>query len=524
MRVVGLVLLLVAHGASAAVRFALVIGHDVGLPDERALHWAESDAAKVFRLLTELGGVDEARGALLQGQPVRAVELAMARLAGQVAEARRRGEWTEVIVFFSGHGDLATLHLGDDRLPRATLEAWVKAVPADATLVFIDACRTGPVRSGASKGLRRAPAFDVRFSRQAGMSGRVTIESVGADESAQESDDLQSGFFTHHLLAGLRGAADVDRDKRVSLAEAYRYAYHRTVTTSFGAAEAAQHPSMSAELEGEGEFIVTSLDRASALLQVEADVSGELLVLDDAAGTVVSEVRLSGAGPLVLALPVGDYRLVRRAGSRVWAGRARLVWGRSATVTAEQLVEQPRVAAMQRGASLEVAPWRLWAGGSAAAPRALGAGISLGVRAGVERRLTGLWGVGLRLGGGSARALTPRWALQQVEVAGGPVVTVERAVGLVRLGLALGVEGVGIVSAGVHLEAERLASADAGPVQTDGWTLGAGFQADAWVGLALPASLELRLSAGMAVSWVVVSGQPRTTWAPALVVALAVAR
>lgn len=512
-RLAALLLALSSVPVAAAVRFALVVGNNVGGPEDRPLKWAEADAQRVHRLLIELGGVDEPRAALLAGSAPKAVELGIARLSGEVAEARRRGERTEVFVYYSGHGDSTSLHLGDEQLPRASLQAWLEAVPADVVLTFIDACRTGPVRSGSPRGLSHAPAFDVRFARQAGLQGRVVIESAGSDEFAQESDDLEGGFFTHQLLTGLRGAADSDGDKRVSVAEAYHYAYHRTLSSSF-AAEGAQHPSMSADFEGEGELVVTSLERSGARMRLQPSLAGELLIVDDATARVVVELRMSGGAPLELALPVGDYRLIRRDGARVWAGKVRLLWQRTETVAAEALSEQPRMAALQRGTELDPAPWRLWAGAVVARPRALLSGVGGGARLGLERRIGGPMFVALRLGAGTAQAVGGLWDTRHIELSVGPALGVQVPFGLVRLACALSVELVSIFSSARHLQEERLKSASVGPTRADGWTLGPALGAEAWLGLTLPASFELRLGGGVSVAWVRYDGRVQEGLAP----------
>lgn len=513
MKRAALLLTLVALPSSAAVRFALVIGNNIGAPEDRPLKWAETDARRVHRLFTELGGVDEPRARLLAGEAPKAVELAIARLSGEVAEARRRGERTEVFVYYSGHGDSASLHLGDDKLPRASLQAWLQAVPADVVLTFIDACRTGAVRSGAARGLSHAPAFDVRFARQAGLEGRVVIESAGADEVAQESDDLEGGFFTHQLLTGLRGAADSDGDKRVSVAEAYRYAYHRTLSSSF-TAEAAQHPSMSAEFEGEGELVVTSLERSGARLRLQPDLSGELLIVDDGTARVVAELRMSGAAPLELALPVGDYRLIRRDGLHVWAGKVRLLWARTETVAAAGLVEQPRVAALQRGAELDPNPWRIWAGAFVSRPRALLTSLGAGGRAGFERRLGGFFFTSFRVAAGTAQAVGGTWNTRHTELSAGPAFGGQLSFGLVRLSAAVCAELVTIFSSAQHVQEDRLEAAGIGPTRTSGWTMGPGLGAEAWLGFTLPLSLELRMGGGISVAWVRYDGAVKDGWAP----------
>ena len=65
------------------------------------------------------------------------------------------------------------------------------------------------------------------------------LASSTASELSQESEALRASYFTHHLLSGLRGAADADRDGRVTLSEAYRYAYNRTLVATAATAPAA---------------------------------------------------------------------------------------------------------------------------------------------------------------------------------------------------------------------------------------------------------------------------------------------
>jgi hypothetical protein len=59
-------------------------------------------------------------------------------------------------------------------------------------------------------------------------------------EAAQEWSFLRGSLFTHHLLAALRGAADIDGDGRVSLSEAYTHAFRHT---TIGAIESNGGPS-----------------------------------------------------------------------------------------------------------------------------------------------------------------------------------------------------------------------------------------------------------------------------------------
>lgn len=70
----------------------------------------------------------------------------------------------------------------------------------------------------------------------------ATRSPSSADEAAQESDRIGGSFFTHALVSGMRGAADASGDGKITLTEAYRFAFEetlqRTAQTQFGS----QHP------------------------------------------------------------------------------------------------------------------------------------------------------------------------------------------------------------------------------------------------------------------------------------------
>ena len=61
------------------------------------------------------------------------------------------------------------------------------------------------------------------------MRGHAFLTSSAADERAQESDRIAASYFTYYLVSGLRGAADINPDKRVTLQEAYQFASQETL-------------------------------------------------------------------------------------------------------------------------------------------------------------------------------------------------------------------------------------------------------------------------------------------------------
>src|SRR5262249_39317613 len=155
--------------------------------------------------------------------------------------------------------------------------------PVGVALLVVDSCRSGAVTR--LKGLRPVAGTSVQVEAPE-VSGRVVIGSSGADEYAQESEALQGSHFTHHLTAALRGAGDASGDGKVTLQEAYDYAYARTVESTFATAAGPQHPTFRVDLHGRGELVLSEPGRARGRLVLASPEPGEYLVVSLERGEV----------------------------------------------------------------------------------------------------------------------------------------------------------------------------------------------------------------------------------------------
>ena len=295
----GAVVALALPAAAAPRRIAVLIGSNEGSAELRPLRFAEEDAAKLGAVLTELGGVQPADLLLLKGPSLTAVHAAFDEARRRVQEAH--SEHTVLIVFFSGHSDGAALELGAERLGFAELKQFMEGTGATVRLAIVDSCRSGALFS--AKGGAPGPSFELRLSDD-DNAGTVLLTSSAADEQALESKEIGGSFFTHHFVSGLRGAADAQGNGRVTLGEAYRYAYARTVRNTADTLNGPQHPGFDYRLTGKGELVLTELSRRSAALVLPAGVE-RALAIDKRRDQVVAE----GAGGARLSLPPGDYEV-----------------------------------------------------------------------------------------------------------------------------------------------------------------------------------------------------------------------
>jgi hypothetical protein len=280
-------LLLPATAAAEVERFAVVVGNDVGQPPDVSLRYAETDASRMAGVLQEVGGVRPEDLVLLRGQDADTVRRALIAVNERV---RTAGRPTVLLVYYSGHADAGALHMGSTRLELGELEQLVRGSAAVFRLLILDACRSGALTR--VKGGTPIPPFDIRLGERVAGEGAVFLTSSSASEDSQESDELKGSFFTHALVSGLLGAADENRDGRVTLDEAYRYAYEATLRASSRTLAGTQHPTFQYELRGAGDLVLATLEgRGQTRAWLELPPGRTWLLFQDSAdGAVVGEV------------------------------------------------------------------------------------------------------------------------------------------------------------------------------------------------------------------------------------------
>ncbi len=486
-------LCLVGGDAIATTRFALVVGHNTGDAYERPLRWAEADAARVHRALVEIGGITAERAKLLASPDRRAVDRALSELQGRIAETRDRGERSILIFYFSGHADRHALHLAAESLAVNALEARLRRAGATATVAIVDACRNDRAPRVSSKGALRAPSFAWPAESTKVPAGFVYMTSAASGEVAQESDDLQGSLFTHHLVSGLRGGADLDGDGAVTLQELYRHGHARTLQDTHRGTLAVQHSELEVDLAGEGSLIMAYPRRSRSVLELSADVTGYLLIIDDASGRIVGEYHRSASSPRRLALPPGTYRLQLRNANQVRAGLVDVRRGVT-RLGRDALRRQSMVAVLSKGAGFDPYPSVVWADGRYGTSPLPGFGAAVGMGVGVATRGPGplRWGVSLSL---SRAASEPQlWLLEQIETDLSVLVDLERPVGPVTLTAGARVGALIVRQTGERTDAERLRRISAEAESSD-WAAGPRAAAVLGVELGLSARIALRMQA-----------------------------
>ena len=347
----------IAHRPTAHA-YALVVGSNPGGQGQETLRYAEEDAARMARILRELGGYGPGRVQLVtRPTPERLLE-EIAAIGDALATAP--AEESAFFFYYSGHARANAINLGERELALATLRQKILALPAALKVVVLDACQSGAFSR--VKGAEPAADFSFNSVQRLQANGVAVMASSSATELSQESEELQSSFFTHHLLVALRGAGDSNRDGRVSLGEAYRHAYHATLASTARTQVGSQHVILETDLEGRGEIALTYLERADARLRLPRPVVGEVLIQALPSNAIIAEIQKSAGDPVDLALPHGAYRILVRQKKSVEQCDLTLAGGRMTQLHLPACTRFAHSEALGKGApgSVHMTPPEIW--------------------------------------------------------------------------------------------------------------------------------------------------------------------
>ncbi|MCF8243505.1 MAG: caspase family protein [Saprospiraceae bacterium] len=227
---------LAAATAWPGISKALVIGisnyQDDGIPD---LKYADRDAKEFIKYLKSKGG-----GGLEDNQ-IRLLTNEQATYAQIYAELdwliENCGPDDQAVIYFSGHGDVETrikrqkgFLLAYDTPPTNymigalrldDLNGYLETLVDQKSkiIVITDACHSGNLAGGMEGVGATAQALSAQFQNQ------IKIMSCQPNELSMEGEQWGGGrgVFSYHLIDGLTGMADANKDSIVTLSELERY-------------------------------------------------------------------------------------------------------------------------------------------------------------------------------------------------------------------------------------------------------------------------------------------------------------
>ena len=111
--------------------------------------------------------------------------------------------------------------LEDRRLTRSWLHELLARSPATRNHVFVDACKSYflAFEKGPGGHESAAPASLLAAGVPSRLANTGFVLSTSSDRDSHEWERYQAGILSHELRSALRGAADADRDGRITYAE-----------------------------------------------------------------------------------------------------------------------------------------------------------------------------------------------------------------------------------------------------------------------------------------------------------------
>lgn len=330
-----------APAAAHTALFSVAVGYN-GAPvsagkDLASLHFADDDAVSFHRFARTLARrsylltvpdpetLRRSPGVADEARPPSRAELAhvIAELKGELAKAAAAGDDTAVLIFYSGHGTrdaagASALTLLDGPLNQAALYDDVLApLPAGFVHLFVDACHAEAVvrpRDLQAKVVEPSAVDLGDYLSQTTLArfpnvGAVVASTAGAQ--AHEWDTYQAGIFTHEVLSALRGAADIDGNRRIEYSElgAFLAAANREVTDPRARPRTVIRPP---PLNPRIAIVDTAELRDSALIEGRPGSLGAFYV-EDGRGNRLIDMRAEPRFRVTLVVPARETLYLRNA-------------------------------------------------------------------------------------------------------------------------------------------------------------------------------------------------------------------
>jgi hypothetical protein len=238
----------------------------------------------------------------------------LAALDAAARELQSAGSDSLLLFYYSGHSDGQQVFPHGETLSIVDLRDRIARSGARVRVAILDTCRGGAWTR--TKGLSVGPPLDAVDLMNGATEGTALLSSSSGLENAHEAASMKGSFFTHHVAAGLLGAADKSGDGNVTLQEVFEYAKERTVRDSARMATTPQHPSFDMQLRGRQDIVLAQLASSPSALEVSQTNSLEVIHLGS--GVTVLETP-AGRQQLRLALVPGRYVVRRVTDGRVYS-------------------------------------------------------------------------------------------------------------------------------------------------------------------------------------------------------------
>jgi hypothetical protein len=180
-------------------------------------------------------------------------------LSKLTAMSRTANPEDSILFYFSGHGaeiegrpyllcsDSYRNTIEQTALPNELMRKTMESSLARVKMVILDACHSGVLKGAKESGIMTRSFFESFFPPPEGF---VVLSSCKLGESSHEWPEREHGVFSYYLLEGLKGTADRDGDKIITITDAHRYTSDNVKRWAFEKG-LEQNPTLDAKISGD---------------------------------------------------------------------------------------------------------------------------------------------------------------------------------------------------------------------------------------------------------------------------------
>jgi uncharacterized protein YgiM (DUF1202 family) len=153
-----------------------------------------------------------------------------------------------IILYFSGHGGPNILVAHDIPLKHSDIKEIVEQSKASKKICIADACYSGTWSKSASAQMVQKSLTQSQLERlyydalSSSGNGLALFMSSQRNETSIEAPNLQQGLFTYYIIEGLKGKADSDGNKIITVEELYQYVKVKVSTRALSEFSHSQNP------------------------------------------------------------------------------------------------------------------------------------------------------------------------------------------------------------------------------------------------------------------------------------------
>jgi hypothetical protein len=209
--------------------FAVVVGIADYQGSSSDLNFSDDDARVFYNHLRKAFPRETAAGEVTLLVDSKATKSAILSAINNSFSKASEGDF--IIFFFSGHGGKGSFvpyDLTSNSLTHQEVKSAFKNSSAKYRLCIADACFSGSVGNGNTVVSNYDAAQELRDARLA------VLLSSNNEQTSMELGQLGQGLFSYWLMNGLRGAADLNKDKYVTAGELFVYTRNAVVQQSGG--------------------------------------------------------------------------------------------------------------------------------------------------------------------------------------------------------------------------------------------------------------------------------------------------